>query len=95
MEHFVIIVNGFQPLIIITKSSILNVAAVLDPPRIVEKKLKCVPKEVCTSLKSDKHFFHWLMSDGDFYLSYIKSNLAQSCSFESITQWAHCLMSVV
>ena len=26
-----IIVNGFQPLIIITKSSILDVAAVLDP----------------------------------------------------------------
>ena len=32
MEHFVIIVNGCKPLIIITKSSILDVAAVLDPP---------------------------------------------------------------
>ena len=32
MEHFVIIVNAFQPLTIITKSSILDVAAVLDPP---------------------------------------------------------------
>ena len=32
MEHFVIIVNGFQPLIIITKNSILDVATVLDPP---------------------------------------------------------------
>ena len=32
MEYFVIIVNGFQPLTIITKSSILDVAAVLDPP---------------------------------------------------------------
>ena len=32
MEHFVIIVNGFQLLTIITKSSIVNVAAVLDPP---------------------------------------------------------------
>ena len=32
MEHFVIIVNGFQPLAIITKRSILDVAAVLDPP---------------------------------------------------------------
>ena len=28
MELFVMIVNGFQPLIIITKCSILNVAAV-------------------------------------------------------------------
>ena len=30
MEHFVIIVNGWKPLTIITKSSILNVEAVLD-----------------------------------------------------------------
>ena len=32
MELFVIIVNGFQPLTIITNGSILDVAAVLDPP---------------------------------------------------------------
>ena len=32
MERFVIIVNGFQPLTIITKRFILDVAAVLDPP---------------------------------------------------------------
>ena len=32
MERFVIIVNGFQPLTIITKRSILDVAAVLDQP---------------------------------------------------------------
>ena len=32
MELFVIIVNSFQALNIITKSSILDVAAVLDPP---------------------------------------------------------------
>ena len=32
MERFVIIVNGFQPLTIITKRSILNVAVSLDPP---------------------------------------------------------------
>ena len=31
MERFVIIVNGFQPLTIITKRSILDVAAALDP----------------------------------------------------------------
>ena len=34
MEHFVIIVNGFQPLTIITKCSILDIAAVLDSPLI-------------------------------------------------------------
>ena len=32
MEHVVIIVNGFQPLTIIKKGSILDVTAVLDPP---------------------------------------------------------------
>ena len=32
MEPFVILVNGFQPLTIITKCSILDVAAVLYPP---------------------------------------------------------------
>ena len=31
MEHFVIIVNGLKPLTIITKRSIFDVAAVLDP----------------------------------------------------------------
>ena len=31
MEHFVIIVNGLLPLTIITKCSILDVVAVLDP----------------------------------------------------------------
>ena len=31
MERFVIIVNGWKPLTIITKRSILDVAAVLDP----------------------------------------------------------------
>ena len=32
MERFVIIVSGFQPLNIITKCSILDVAAILNPP---------------------------------------------------------------
>ena len=35
MERFVIIVNSFQPLTIITKRSILVVAAALDPPLII------------------------------------------------------------
>ena len=34
MQRFVIMVNGGKPLIIITKHSILDVAAVLDPPQI-------------------------------------------------------------
>ena len=35
MERFVITVNGFQPLTIITKRSILDVAAALDPPLVL------------------------------------------------------------
>ena len=38
MERFVIIVNGFQSLTIITKRSILDVAAALDPPLIYNNK---------------------------------------------------------
>ena len=34
MEHFVLIVNGWKPLTIIKKPSILDVAAALDPPLI-------------------------------------------------------------
>ena len=35
MERFVIIVNGWKPLTIITKRSILDVAAALDPPLLL------------------------------------------------------------
>ena len=38
MELFVIIVNGWRPLTIITKSSILDDAPVLDPPLLVSIK---------------------------------------------------------
>ena len=37
MKRFVIIVNSFQPLTIITKRSILDVAAALDPPLDIEE----------------------------------------------------------
>ena len=46
MGRFVIIVNGFQPLTIITKRSILDVAAVLDPPL----HLPNMTKPICTAL---------------------------------------------
>ena len=35
MKLIVMIINGFQPLTIITKCSILDVAAVLDPPLLI------------------------------------------------------------
>ena len=39
MELFVIIVNGWKPLTVITKSSTLDVATALDPP-LVTKQLQ-------------------------------------------------------
>ena len=35
MERFVIIVNGFKPLTVITKRSILDVSAALHPPLVI------------------------------------------------------------
>ena len=46
MESFVIIVNGWEPLTIITKNSILDVATVLDSPLrpfrlLANRRIKC------------------------------------------------------
>ena len=41
MEHFVVIVNGWKLLPIITKSSTLDVSAVLDPPLLLDKWFLC------------------------------------------------------
>ena len=43
MAHFVIIVNGWKPLIVITKRSILDVAAPLDLPLNIIRKIKVCP----------------------------------------------------
>ena len=45
MERFVIIVNGFQLLTIISKRSILDVAVVLDPPQITQNTQKSTLRE--------------------------------------------------
>ena len=44
MEHFVIIVNGWKPLIIITKRSILDVTAALDSPLIMSYIINTMKK---------------------------------------------------
>ena len=46
MERFVIIVNGWNPLTIITKHSILDVAAALDPP-LVYVSIICLQGVFC------------------------------------------------
>ena len=44
MEHFLITVNSFQPLTIITKCSTLDVAAALDPPLVVSCRRNIVSR---------------------------------------------------
>ena len=51
MERFVIIVNGFQPLTIITKRSILDVAAALDPPLDICRKTQALRTQLINHLK--------------------------------------------
>ena len=54
MELFVIIIDGFQPLAIITKCSILDVAAVLDPPlQSIEKNFLMNPLNVDNAMIRD------------------------------------------
>ena len=52
MERFVIIANCWKPLTIITKRSILDVAAVLDPPLV-----KVVKNPSTIYLPLNKYFF--------------------------------------
>ena len=49
MERFVIIVNGWKPLTIITKRSILDVAAALDPPLLLVR-IQTLPQQYLNSL---------------------------------------------
>ena len=57
MEHFVIIVNGFQPLTIITMCSTLDVAAALDPPLSIRQSLssKVVSERAQTFVSEIRH----------------------------------------
>ena len=61
MECFVTIVNGFQPLTIITKHSILNVAAALDSPlntlMKITKKIELTKKNPTMSCRKISDYF--------------------------------------
>ena len=59
MERFVIIVNGWKPLTIITKRSILDVAAVLDPPLIIEHQLNRNFSNICDWFVDNKLSIHF------------------------------------
>ena len=54
MERFVTIVNDSQPLTIITKRSMLDVAAVLDPPLNFNKHPKFIIIDKIVNLQGSK-----------------------------------------
>ena len=56
MEHFVIIANGFRPLTIITRRSILDVAAVLDPPLLLIRMDMLVFRKILPKQKINVRF---------------------------------------
>ena len=62
MEYLVIIVNGFQPLTIITNHSILDVAAALDPPLTF-----AIPKTCATYILVRRRFGLFWFSCKLFY----------------------------
>ena len=56
MEHFVIIVNGWKRLTIITMRSILDVAAVLDPPLGMQTNIMLVDLQKAFNTLHQKFF---------------------------------------
>ena len=55
VELFLIIVSGFQPLTIITKSSTLDVAAVVDPPLIMASDWTLPSQHLIVQIQIWKH----------------------------------------
>ena len=82
MEHFVIIINGWKPLTIIIKSSILVVPAVLDPPLETEIgplasiKLQC-PFEILSTdfskLAKTKGDYEYVFVVTDHFTRYVQA----------------------
>ena len=60
MERFVITIKGFQPLTIITKCAILNIAAVLDPPLILISKDSCLEMQLLCKIANNMVVVHLL-----------------------------------
>ena len=80
MEHFVIINNGWKPLAIITKSSILDIAAVLDPPLVSEEN-----KINCTNLVRFLYYNYSQTNPDIFFSLYISHDAIQddvTCSID-------------
>ena len=81
MELFVIIINGFQPLTFITKCSILDAAAVLDPPLQIDLLASTeIPKkyiDVPENYDLNNHITK-ATRNGNKFLNHIISNIQQT-----------------
>ena len=85
MEIFVILINGFQPLTIITKCSILDVTAVLDPPLMdVGKKHPVNPTPYCFLPVISRNWLHVL------YCLYTCENLFRFSNFSTFIWICQC-----
>ena len=82
-----IIVNGFQPLTIITKCSILDVAAVVDPSLILDSLVQLLRSNINLAYNRRKiHFIAIPFEDSrrlgiDFYLKISVCGTTLSCHF--------------
>ena len=84
MERFVIIVISWKPLTIITKRSILNVAAVLDPPLLFMEISLLIWK-----INLAKHDVNFITEKIKFSIQGFFSNFVQIRCFLRI--WSHLL----
>ena len=77
MECFLIIVKGFQPLTIITKRSILNLAAALDPPLALYLHSAIVSFIVCF------HYLNTFSTVESIYGHFFIYNRILTCQFSN------------
>ena len=102
MEHFVIIVNGWKPLTIITKSFILDVAAVLDLLLVSSKENLEIQVSSC-SIKNENLLnivkLLWININNDFYFYYNVNYLRKEESkniqtFDRITKYMNIIIII-
>ena len=87
MERFVIIVNGWKPLTIITKRSILDIAAVLDPPLVTHQESDEI--EQITKFSHCKAYFCLFISFSEQKIAYVTHTFNNKFYVDSTEILAH------
>ena len=84
MECFVIIVNSWKLLTIITKHSILDVAVALDPPLHRMKMIGDIPMEVSSRDRINDVKHRGVPEGKDLYQIFIKTVYEKQCEKDLI-----------